>query len=657
MIAYWQDSFISDYVEIVFYLPATGAQAVRVVPKSDPKAVDLDGWTSVIAKDVKGAWDARENEDQELLSVVNKVAGRNDTQPWWKEIIAHDRQMRARREAQLLLDKFGSISRFDQAAKERVVQLINQEAIDYVIFHSVTAEPDEHGIRPSLASLRAKQRQDIDQATLSAVLQRIQGVQEPRVTTPVAADAEIPTKVTEPARVAAVTHFGNGETVDASSEQHATLPSELCGESGQSSHTENQSTIPTDVAAAQSVGPAPPVAPYYTAYPSRWNHLRWAYRTYTTADLELQANGIWLYDRPTTFLSSGGGNEFLRTGMQLPVTVIPNASATVITTPSALVGTATATLHAHDSPWPNDSRLMELTRAPLPDALFDTRLVEYQALETAGYRTQDFSRHHQECGPDSNLITTIIDNASAPPRFSRLLPAIRKRNGRHNYYAYRQRHYAQLAGGHYTLFGPQTGEPISLHVDHRFHPSTGQEYPYRGFVAEMEARMERCLNIALFDRTQTMVVEYLARLIQLCLAIKGSWNKSLARILAEQLAQEFNVNVLDCWRNMAAQPLCECEWIGGEISGKRHTKECRSGYRVAGEVFRGSRRCLKGLVEAMEAKHWVLRAWRTQHSTEPEQQRRVLGHGFPGCVVPAGWVPKLGKGWIGFWADDDDVCV
>ncbi|KAL8933758.1 MAG: hypothetical protein Q9216_006225 [Gyalolechia sp. 2 TL-2023] len=876
---------------------------------------------------------------------INYQSGRNDSIPWWGPITIRNRRIKAEEEAQIVRERFGHVGRVDRPTKERIADLINQESIDLVYFESEAGIPNEHGIRPSLAALRAKREQEMQHAVVSAMTKRLcdsAGEQQPFETThsgtgeivqssmeaqiidqdhkmeelhldsanandTFAADVKLkedvsyelmdtqrenseissetvgrdetredagttddkagllskeaqvvspeldvvavtsaPSEMFGPglSRLSSVVAKENSQDVmsyqsrtrdSATLEEHRSMtdisgiqppapghaeapivPQFIQVESQKTREELWQSsphiTIPdlgirsksslksiprgtstveggsianpkgtpntppfdtlhqgpaisntdptaqnqelvftasppvgtvsqgptssnTNLAAAQAqtsafaaptlslgtmshrdrgsaaeepilndLSKSPPAVPFHPAIPPGWNQLKWAYRTHTVADFELQHQGIWLYDRPKTFLSHSSSEQRLNITTRPRITVVRNAaSVAAATTPSFVCNSSTLVLNVHQSPWPNDPRSTEQTNGLTPNSLFYTRLTEYQALEALGKPVwrhdrnllpchnpscsrvisdmvvttlicltcgpksrirycspdcynQDLCRHSMECGSDQYLIDTIVDDATAPPRFSHLLPSIRERNGLRNFHLHRQRVHAQVNGGRYTLFNPASGEPTALCFDYQTDKTTGKEAPYRGYLTEMEARVERCMNIALYDHTQTLVVDYLARLVQQCLHIKGAWNPALARVLAGQLAQEFAFDVRASWRNVAAHPLCECEWAGDEAAAHRHVPECilRSG--IAGEVFRGRRRCLKDLVEAMEARHWILRAWRTQHLTESDGRRLVMGHGFPGCVVPEGWMPKLGRGWQGIWSGEDDIC-
>ncbi|KAL8644805.1 MAG: hypothetical protein Q9210_007064, partial [Variospora velana] len=336
----------------------------------------------------------------------------------------------------------------------------------------------------------------------------------------------------------------------------------------------------------------PFAGPNSAAFPSGWNRMKWAYRTHTVADLELQKHGIWLYDRPPTCHEITSPIRY-----RDKVVVAPHCQSEYTTT--LISDGQTLVLFPHSSPRHPDLRSADNIDAVTPDNIFATRLTEYQSLELLGYevwrhdrkylpcanprcrkvlsdqvkstliclgcgpkttirycsracQTTDSYRHGQDCGLPLHLIQSITDPGTAPPRFSHLFPAIRSRHGIRTYETYRQRLHAQTASNRYTLFDPRTGGPTTLIWDLRF-SDDGAETPYRGYAAEMEARVERCLNIALLDQSQSMVLEYLFRLLQQCLRLKTNANPTVARVLVDQFALEFGFHASASWRSAAGE--------------------------------------------------------------------------------------------------------
>ncbi|KAL8928859.1 MAG: hypothetical protein Q9208_001637 [Pyrenodesmia sp. 3 TL-2023] len=853
----------------------------------------MESLAHAIANEAQRSIFIRAAADNKVAEGVNALTGRDDG-AWWKPIVTKNLRARTEGEARAVVEKHEDISRIDQATKERLASLVNNETIDLLYLESFAGPKDEQGNRPSVTFLRAQRRAETHQALLLGESQRVQrqliaqlesreaererqtedvaatdrqekavtevpassnsssdtigkpdhtrkdtisagvmsvkkpsGVEEPLAEDDAVVAAGVIPEILVPYGTSAVSasekvsgrrassnssrdsslpgqpavimtpalspiiqdmdslqekiidagqpnpdlpqpaesdqrtlqsslHFTLADTATEDPPPHITIraphqrtntgrfqgiisvgmtsaPPQDSSSSNQPVNTgSSQATASVDVGStshlsSQGVNTAqsqvtakasmasstlqtsnPSVStgqqdvstsstePYLTAFPRGWNNIKWAYRTHTPADAELQALGIWLFERPPTCQTHHVSDPAIQHHSR--IVIAPPSQGRNI--PSLTSNGQTLVLHPHSTPWRNDPRSPQHTDAITPDFIPETRLAEYQAVEALGYQVWrhdrnylqcanlacqkilsdirndtllclgcgphtsirycsracqvlDCYRHGQDCGMAHHLIPTVVDDGTAPPRFSHLFPALRNRHGIRTYETHRQRTYAQMTDGRYTLFNPSTEEPTTIVWDWLFNGR--EEYPYQGYGAEMEARIERCLNIALFDQCQTMVVEYLFRLLQQALRIKGA-PQAIARVLVNQFAKEFGFIAQASWRITSGEPICECEWAGDGVLAHQHTMTCNSRYRVQGELFRGSRRCLKDLVEAMEAKYWILRAWRTQHSAEQDWQRRVMGHGFPGCVVAAGWTPSFGKGWVGHWADKDDVC-
>ncbi|KAL8761168.1 MAG: hypothetical protein Q9184_002680 [Pyrenodesmia sp. 2 TL-2023] len=862
-VVYWRDCCLAGYHEINFIAPSLKIRVVHVVNQDDPRCADMNSLAHAVANETQRSLFNRAAADNEVARGVKALTGRDDD-AWWRTIVTENRRARAEREAHAVVKKHEDISRIDQATKERLASLVNNETIDLLYLESFAGTKDEQGNRPSITSLRAQRRAETRQALLLGESQSAQRkliaqleskeaererqtedltatdrqkdavteapessnsstdtVGKPDNTTvyttnagvisvertngvegslaeddAVAADGTIPgILVPYPTDTSAVSasedlswsrrnsssskgsslagqppvimtpacspiiqdmdivqeNTTNARQPDSNLQQPAEsyqrtlqpslrftladivtanhpihvitrapyqgtntgssqgIPSVRVGSAfSQGPQVSSQDTAKVNMASSTlhsshhnvSTGqqniPISSIEPYLTAFPRGWNNIKWAYRTHTPADSELQALGIWLFERPATSQTHHVSDPAIQQHSQI-VIAPPSQGRNM---PSYTSDGQTLVLYPHSTPWHNDPRSAQHTDAVTPNFIPETRLAEYQAVEALGYqvwrhdrdylqcanlacqkilsdirndtllclgcgphttirycsracKVLDSYRHGQDCGMPHHLIPTVVDEGTAPPRFSHLFPALRNRHGIRTYETHRQRTYAEITDGRYTLFNPSTEEPTTIVWDWLFNGR--EEYPYQGYGAEMEARIERCLNLALFDQYQTMVVEYLFRLLQQALHIKGA-PQAIARVLVDQFAKEFGFIAQASWRITSGEPICECEWAGDAVLAYQHTMTCSSRYRVQGELFRGGKRCLKDLVEAMEAKYWILRAWRTQHPVEQDWQRRVMGHGFPGCVVPAGWTPKFGKGWVGNWAAEDDVC-
>ena len=460
-------------------------------------------------------------------------------------------------------------------------------------------------------------------------------------------------------------------------------------------------TTPTQASSNALFAPAP-VRPARN-HIGLWQNLKWAYLTHTRADIELQCKGIWLFEKPLACQTKESSSDL--DGLQLrpscPV-VISSDLEDRSEQPYLEHNDTALTMYTHLPPWTNDPRSIQSFAGLVPDFQSEVPLTEYQTVEALGSHVWRHDRdllpcrgpacqkmlsdmatttliclgcgpksivrfcsvqchlaslpqHVLECWTPHLLIHKLIDENSAPPRFSHLAPSLRDRHGHRTYQNYRQRVAAQYAAGRYSLFNPATEEATILIWDKRLDPrDRHRELPYPGYATEMESRVERCLNVALFDHTTTPVIEHLYRLLQLCLQGKDAWNPALATVLTRQFRQEFEYDAQTSLRVQARASFCECEWEGGAV--QLHEATCSSRHRGQGEVILGQR-SVRDVVEAMENRYWILRAWRRQLRTEDAWNRRVMGVGFPGAVVEEGWMPKLGKGWVGYNGDDDDDVI
>ncbi|KAL8685852.1 MAG: hypothetical protein Q9218_007506, partial [Villophora microphyllina] len=396
----------------------------------------------------------------------------------------------------------------------------------------------------------------------------------------------------------------------------------------------------------------------------QWTAIKWAYKTNTPVDAELTSKGVWLYDRPTS-LAQWGHAAAPNLPPGIPIIVSPDNSGGP--TPSLSTDGSTIVLQSHNSPFRGDTRSIQYFAGLHPDFQTTARLPEYQAVELLGRtiwrhdrdilfcsettcqkpltdlspftlichgcgpksivrwcsydcKRRNLGLHGQSCGDPQLLIQGIIDDATTPPRFSYMPPAIRDKHGLHTAQSYRQKVYAQLHSGRYTLFDPQSQVPTKLiWMPQMSALLPDKEVPCAGYANEMESRIERCLNIALFDHRQTMVIEYLFRLLQHCLHLKNSYRPALYYILAGQFRWEFAFDADTSFRiNRKYHGICECEWAGMTIRQEQHDQGCSRGGKMrdvgVGEMFRASMG-VKDLVEKLEKNHWVLRAWRYQHPT------------------------------------------
>lgn len=409
--------------------------------------------------------------------------------------------------------------------------------------------------------------------------------------------------------------------------------------------------------------------------------LKWAYFTHTKADEALLANGIWLFEKPRTYFEYQP-YHYVRRGLGLdlaPIAVAPYEEDDVHEPhePSIDVDNTAVWVNAHLEPW-RDVR----SRPTHPDFLPTPKLAEYQACESLGialwrhdraflncrlpgcklktadhngstriclgcgpktiirycsvdHQIADLGAHWQECGHTALLMRRLIDHSTLPARLGRLCPAIRDRSGCTSYERSRQAMYAAMHHGRYTLFDPVTEEPTAL------------RWPFNdGRAAELEARVERLLNYALFDHEHGQITGLLYRMVRQCLIQKNFWAIGPKHAVKTQFMVEFGCDV----EKVRGEPLCECEWVGRHLQG-RHVAGCKQLYLAYPAEYQATG--IKGYLEMMEGRFWVLRAWQQRHPSVADWRARVAGEGFVGEIDGA--VPFFGSGWCGWGAPPDDL--
>ena len=407
--------------------------------------------------------------------------------------------------------------------------------------------------------------------------------------------------------------------------------------------------------------------------------LKWAYATHTSVDRILLDRGIWLFEKPQTYFHL---QPYTYTRQELGLEQAP----IVVDTddhqhrePSMEFDKHVLYLSTHTHPWSDvRSKLSHADMVPAP------QLVEYQACEAAGlnvwrhdrelldcrlpgckvkvsdhdpstticlgcgpktiirycspeHSLADLREHWKECGHRDLLIKRVVDGTTAPGKFDALCPAIRSIGAHMSYAIFRQATYAARSKGHYSLFDPVTEEPFTLFW--------GSDDPR---CWEMELRVERLLNLAFLDRTNLIMVGLLYRMLRECLIQKNQWVIGPATVLKLQFREEFDLDV----SRVPESRLCECEWVGSGLPEGAHVPECGRLYRSYSPPYQTSG--LRGFVEMMEGRYWVLRAWRQQHPAVPHWYDRVQGDGYGGAEVD-GVEPRLGPGWDGWGAYGDDV--
>ncbi|MCJ1453549.1 hypothetical protein MMC28_003896 [Mycoblastus sanguinarius] len=423
-----------------------------------------------------------------------------------------------------------------------------------------------------------------------------------------------------------------------------------------------------------SASPKPPSSQPGQSVGGRAHGLKWCYATHTAADTLVEEAGIWLWRKPTTYYQPQPLYKIQESGTSVLAPVIIDHGCTGTSEPLIEFDGKKVRIVPHLKPW-DDIR----SSIGHPDFIVPCKRVEYQACESAGYQiwrhdrevlncrksgcdatisdhdrstiiclgcgpktvvrycslahqVEDIEEHWKECGHESLVMERVIDHTTEPTWFSRKFPAIKECQGYKSPALYRQKLYAMLAYGHYTLFDPVTQEPSTLFWP-KAHPKQ----------QEMDERIERVLNIAFFDIFDDTNLIYLYRLLRELLRESKKWVRGTIGVLNGQFAKEFGEKIFDVMK-IDENPPCECEWVGRDLQARGHVSHCQS--KTGQNRFEPSspEQGLRAVVEQLEEEYWILRAWRQQHPTQKTWSLRAAGHGFLG-LKPEEDLVALGPGW------------
>lgn len=127
--------------------------------------------------------------------------------------------------------------------------------------------------------------------------------------------------------------------------------------------------------------------------------------------------------------------------------------------------------------------------------------------------------------------------------------------------------------------------------------------------------------------------------------------------LAYQFFAEFKAEIRTLLETSQRDP-CFTEWTGERALNCKDPacrRELLHYLAPFGDLTTG--RGLRSYCEEMEARYWILRAWRFTHPVVLDAKERMKGVGFPG--VPADQVGKLrarGPGWDGYGNTKNELC-
>ena len=400
---------------------------------------------------------------------------------------------------------------------------------------------------------------------------------------------------------------------------------------------------------------------------TNFQSLAWAYATHTAADAQLVKHGFFLFERipPIKAPPLRFPEPYHQLTERPPVIVnheyvVADAPAVKFTGDPNIPGDTLM----HVFPCPN-RRPDPRSHPGHPDFVSTSLLLQYQAVEATGqtvwrhdrelldcrhrkckkkcsdwnqetilclgcgpkthtrycsqsHQLEDLEGHWPECGTDTMLIKQVIDHNTTPPHFARHCPAIPNLHGYNSLDRYRQRAYAMMTAGQYTLFSDKKPNAGIILI----WPKTDPNH------VEMSCRIERILNILLFDHKCSILLHYFWRLIRELMIKTNQWTRKGAISLGSQFAMEFE----DDWTNPKAfglrgdylRPLCETDWDGDHwhhVRGSACVKYFEQLRSPFGEVMHLSRGGVKQIVEQYEAKYWILRAWRQRHECPYWRQR------------------------------------
>ena len=398
--------------------------------------------------------------------------------------------------------------------------------------------------------------------------------------------------------------------------------------------------------------------------------LAWCYSTRSTANASLKDAEIRLFDKPLTFYQPMRQQYFHMD--ERPVFLEQN-NGEIRSQPLIKLVNHIISIFAHYPPWP------DIRSDPRhPDFLPESKLAAYQASEVAGYRVwrhdrdlsicrkaecrkqlSDFSpttrvcigcgpksivrycchahevedlwSHGKVCGKDGLVRRSVIDHSTAPDYFASMCPAITLRGPHKCPEQHRQRHFAAQTHGHYTLFDDSSRQHTTF--------AWPKSYPE---WREMDSRIERLLNIALFRPKKADILKYLYTLLRYLVSIAPPTCHNTLQALKTQFGQEFSSFV---FAEADAQPIfpCECIWLGRDIAEAMHLKNCKLKCLPLEEKHNGIRREMTKL----ESQYWILRSWAQQHPTVACWRKRAEGEGYEGIRKKE---IRLGPGFVGWGA-------
>ena len=414
----------------------------------------------------------------------------------------------------------------------------------------------------------------------------------------------------------------------------------------------------------------------------------WAYSTDTFLDEMWVRNSVWLYPRPETYFRLQELPTYMTAyGPKIrPAKVSQEHSG--CSEPVITFDRDTVVIVPHSDPWP-DIR----SNIAHPDFLGPIRLTEYQACEDLGYFVwrfdrqgwtcrlpecnkflldtdpatticpgcgpcteirycslahlfQDIRYHWVRCGDLAFLIQAVLDMHTMPKAWQQMCPMITGQGGYNSFALHRQKVYAATSSqGHYTLFEPIAGSPVIL----SWPRNDGVEH-----ALEMDRRIERLLNAAFLNVHKHVIISYLLRTLSTLVQNSSQYS---TRASKERLRIQFEAEFGYVANDYDWTLLCECEWL------RLHNEE-DARHRCSFQRKRSFSYCscsqatgtgMRRRAVSLENRHWILRAWQTQHPIEKDWKARAKGMGFAGDLYGTE-THCLGPGQEGWTAPGHNMC-
>lgn len=202
--------------------------------------------------------------------------------------------------------------------------------------------------------------------------------------------------------------------------------------------------------------------------------------------------------------------------------------------------------------------------------------------------------------------------------------------------------------GDYFLFSDYheqvlSGVHLGQHVDWRCLPRVLFTVTFTD--EEEKDRFRRILAVCLMMSLEVEpLVWYLFQLIRDWFRARGEWSGWMDGMLRYQFRYEMGMLLQS--DDIGERHACPCEWNGRNFRHCRDPTCVRERANHLGDLEVG--RGFRGLCDALEANHWLLRAHRATHPVVKSVEARTRGDGFVDVLPEDQRLFRRGEGWDGF---------